>query len=130
MRCEQHSKDSTWICLFCGRAFCADCAVQSSGSRRACSSACLDGLKTLDEAAIISATKGKRTLKANVTFCLFLGTLFVVIGLLLLLVSRSAWPFTAFLVVVGLAYMVGGLIYARALREQKTATGAAEGYIP
>ena len=118
MHCAEHHTEATGICPFCGRALCPDCALHWSGPRRACSPACRDGLKALDEAAVISTTKGKRTLKANVMFCIFLGSVFAAMGILLFVLSRAAWPPAAFLLVMGIALIIGGLIYARALREQ------------
>jgi hypothetical protein len=119
MRCEAHETDASGACPFCGRAFCSRCAVVRSGARCACSDDCLDGLLLLDESATLSVTKGKKTLKANVTFCIFMGAVFILIGLVPLIVTRSLWPLTVFLAVVGLAFMAGGLIYAQALRETK-----------
>ena len=118
MRCVEHDSGATGVCPFCGRAMCVDCAVHSSGSRRACSPECLRGLAALDEAALISTTKGSRTLKANVTFCVFLGSVFALIGVVIVVMSPSAWPAGAFLLATGMALIIGGMIYARALRER------------
>lgn len=119
MRCETHEIEASGVCPYCGRAFCSRCSVVQSGARRACSDACLDGLLLLDESAILSVTKGKKTLKANVKFCMFVGGVMILIGLVPLLFTPSIWPLTLFLGVLGLAYMAGGVIYAQALREKK-----------
>src|SRR4051812_27924413 len=120
MRCETHETEASGTCPFCGRAFCPRCPMVQRGSRCACSEDCLAGLLLIDEAAALSVTKGKRTMKANVMFCMFLGGIFILIGLVPLLVTPSIWPLSLFLGVVGLAFMAGGLIYAPALREKQT----------
>ena len=42
--------------------------------------------KTLDEAASLSVTKAKKSSKANVTFCRFLGIVFVLVGIIPLVI--------------------------------------------
>ena len=120
MRCSRHDTEASGICPFCGMAFCPHCTLVHHEARCACSQACLDGLLALDQSATISITKGQKSLKANVLFCLFLGGVFVVIGLLLSLGGSESWGFAAVVVFFGLSFMGGGLIYARALRDNKT----------
>lgn len=117
MHCDTHEAEATGACPFCGRAYCRQCTVLKAGSRRACSDGCLAGLLMQDEATVLAVTKTKRTLKANVMFCMFLGGVFVVTGLGFYLIIPSGWLVAAVLSGLGFAFMLGGLIYAHALRE-------------
>ena len=113
MKCKIHNNEASGICPSCGRALCPDCDTAAGVSRVACSTECLANLEILDEAAILTVTNAKKTMVANVWFCRLLGGVFITVGFV-----AALWDvgLAAFLVVMGSAVILGGQIYARALR--------------
>ena len=78
----------------------------------------MSNLKALDEAANLSITKGKKSLRANVTFCRFLGIVFILVGVFHLMINGMAFlgP-DVFLCIFGAALIIGAQVYASALKD-------------
>ena len=119
MRCELHHTEANAICPYCGRAMCATCTPVQKEGRRACSEECVSRLVAADKMLLEHATKGKRTMKANVAFCLMLGGLFVLLGVAPIVMKDPPWILMIMLVLMGGGMIVGGLIYAFAARAVK-----------
>ncbi|MDH3378853.1 MAG: hypothetical protein OEQ39_18155 [Gammaproteobacteria bacterium] len=119
MKCLIHSNEVTIICPSCGKGLCPDCSVVSTTARNACSEECINNLNTLDEAAILSVTKAKKTLKANVTFGRFLGIIFILVGIIsLIILGKDFTVLSLFMGIMGVAFVLGAQIYAYALKEK------------
>ena len=119
MQCNIHKNETHSICPSCGKALCSECTIVSGATRNACSQECFDNLKTLDEAALLSVTKAKKSLIANVMFCRFLGIVFIVVGIIPLFFGMKSLFLTSFLSIMGVAFIIGGQIYASALKDKQ-----------
>ncbi len=95
---------------------CPDCTIISNQVRNACSEDCMNNLNNIDEASILMITKAKNTYKANIMFCRFLGTVFILLGGLPIILGSDFLFFTYFMGLSGFAFIAGGQIYAKALK--------------
>ena len=119
MKCEIHNNEANFVCLSCGKALCSECTIISDANRNACSEECMKNLKILDEAALLSVTKAKKTLTANVMVCRFLGIAFIIAGIAHLFLGMKWLMLTAFLSFMGVAFIIGAQIYASALKDKQ-----------
>jgi hypothetical protein len=118
MICERHKSEASGVCPYCGAAICPSCEPVRKNGRRACSEVCMTGLLKIDEASSEFLSKGKKSLKANVVFCLILGILFILFAVPTFLVTPSIWPLGLFLGVMGAGFVCGGIVYANALKTK------------
>lgn len=119
MECNIHNNIANSLCMSCGKALCSDCKTYKTTTRTGCSEECLNNLKNIDEAALISITKAQKSLTANVMFCRLLGVVFILIGIFMFFYDRNDLFSFGFLTVMGLAFVIGSQIYASALKDKK-----------
>ena len=70
MKCFTHSAtEAVAVCVYCGRALCAECTRKSDASRLACSSKCADALWRGEKALELILEQSVRSAKASAFYC-------------------------------------------------------------
>ena len=75
MRCVPHQAEAVGICVYCGRALCADCAKPSATQRFICSTACDIALSKNDRALQLILQKSLQSARASAFYSFLCGGL-------------------------------------------------------
>ena len=75
MKCSPHQKDAVAVCVYCGRALCAECVRPALGVRTACSTECAEALANGDKALRTILHQSVQTTRASAFYCYICGGL-------------------------------------------------------
>ena len=75
MKCAKHQTEAVAICVYCGRALCADCAKPSPTQRMVCSDHCAAALTRADRAMELILQKSLQSARASALYSYLCGTL-------------------------------------------------------
>ena len=69
MKCAKHNSEAIGVCIYCGRALCAECAQSPASTRMVCSDNCAAALIRNDEAMQIILQKSLQNARASAFYC-------------------------------------------------------------
>jgi hypothetical protein len=75
MKCATHHSEAVAVCVYCGRALCADCAKSSATQRMVCSDACAAALTCADRAMELILQKSLQSARASALYSYLCGGL-------------------------------------------------------
>jgi hypothetical protein len=75
MKCSPHQAEAVAVCVYCGRALCADCAKPSSTRRQVCSDECATALTRSDKALELILQKSLQSARASAFYSYLCGGL-------------------------------------------------------
>ena len=75
MKCSQHQSEAVAVCVYCGRALCADCLPAPAGPRLVCSAACAATLARNDQALQLILQKSLQSARASALYSFLCGGL-------------------------------------------------------
>jgi hypothetical protein len=75
MKCAKHQIEAVAVCVYCGRALCADCAKSSATQRMVCSDACAAALTCADRAMELILQKSLQSARASALYSYLCGGL-------------------------------------------------------
>ncbi|HUC86015.1 MAG TPA: hypothetical protein VL970_12535 [Candidatus Acidoferrales bacterium] len=118
MKCPAHHAEATGICVYCGRAVCAECAKPTSRNRLVCSAECAAALARADQASDLLLEKSLQSARASALYSYLCGGLSAA-------AAAGAWfylpvPFLVwFTAGCSLVFIASGMWYGRIARKQK-----------
>jgi hypothetical protein len=117
MKCAGHKAEAIAICIYCGRALCADCAKHSAMPRMVCSDACAKALMQNDKAIQLLLQKSAQSAQASAFYCYLCGglSLAAAIGAYFVLPLPFLIFFTAG---CGVVFIISGIWYGRMAGKQ------------
>jgi hypothetical protein len=117
MKCLKHNAEAVGICVWCGRALCADCAKPSAIERMTCSDNCAAALARNDKALQLILQKSLQSARASAFYSFLCGglSLAAAVGAKFYLPSPFLVWFTAGCSVV---FIVSGIWYGRIAKKQ------------
>jgi hypothetical protein len=75
MKCSVHQAEAVGVCVYCGRAMCADCARFSAAQRFVCSDSCAAALARADQAVDLLMQKSLQSVRASAFYSFLCGGL-------------------------------------------------------
>ena len=75
MKCAAHHSEAVGVCIYCGRAVCADCAKSSASQRMVCSENCAASLDQNDKAMRLILQKSLQSARASAFYSYLCGGL-------------------------------------------------------
>ena len=75
MKCQPHQAEAIAVCVYCGRALCAECAKSSAIQRMTCSDKCATSLALNDRALQTLLQKHTQNTRMNAVYYLLCGLL-------------------------------------------------------
>lgn len=119
MKCPAHQTEATGVCVYCGRAICAECARTSATHRSVCSEQCAAGVARTEQAMELLLQKSVQSAGASAFYSYLCGALSVAgaVGAWFYLPVPFLIWFTAGCSVV---FIASGLWYSRIARKQGT----------
>ena len=75
MKCPTHQSEATGICVYCGRAMCAECARPAASPRFICSEACAAALARADQAMDLLLQKSLQSARSSAFYSYLCGGL-------------------------------------------------------
>lgn len=75
MKCRTHQSEATGICVYCGRAMCAECGKFPVGQRFVCSEPCAAALARAEAAAELLLRRSLQTARASAFYSYLCGGL-------------------------------------------------------
>jgi hypothetical protein len=75
MKCSAHQAEAVGVCVYCGRALCADCAKTSTDQRLVCSNNCAAALTRADAAMELILQKSLQSARASAFYSYLCGGL-------------------------------------------------------
>lgn len=119
MKCPAHQSEATGVCIYCGRAMCAECGKFPVGQRFVCSAQCADALARADQAAELLLRKSRQSAQASAFYSYLCGGLSAAGAV-------GAWYYlpVPFLVLFtagcSFVFVLSGIWYSRIARKQNT----------
>ena len=116
MKCAAHQAEAIGVCVYCGRALCAECVKTSATQRLVCSANCAAALARNDQALELILQKSLQSARASAFYSYLCGGLSVAgaVGAHFYLpVPFLVW-FTAG---CGLVFIASGIGYGRIARK-------------
>src|SRR5689334_12509239 len=116
MKCSPHNLEAIAICVYCGRALCAQCVPASGIVRLTCSDGCAAGLARGERAIAMLLRQSLRNTQASAIYCYLCGGLSLVAAVVAWFMLPS--PFLIiFTAGCGIVLVVCGIWYRRASRQ-------------
>jgi hypothetical protein len=117
MKCSTHQTEAVAVCVFCGRALCADCAKPSATQRIVCSDHCAAALARADGAMELILQKSLQSARASAFYSYLCGglSLAAAVGAKFYLPSPFLIYFTAG---CGIVFIATGIWYGRIARKK------------
>ena len=75
MKCAAHQSEAIAVCVYCGRALCADCVKPSTAQRMVCSEQCSTALARADKAMALILQKSLQSAQASAFYSYLCGGL-------------------------------------------------------
>jgi hypothetical protein len=75
MKCSPHQAEAVAVCVYCGRALCAECAKASITRRQVCSDECATALTRSDKALELILHKSLQSARASAFYSYLCGGL-------------------------------------------------------
>jgi hypothetical protein len=118
MKCSAHQIEAVAVCVWCGRALCADCARPSPTQRMVCSDNCAAALTRADQAMELILQKSLQSARASALYSYLCGglSLAAAVGAKFYLPSPFLIYFTAG---CGIVFIASGIWYGRIARKQR-----------
>jgi hypothetical protein len=119
MKCATHQAEAIGVCVYCGRAVCAECARPPAAPRLVCSDPCAAALVRRDQAMELLLQKSLQSARASAFYSYLCGGLSAAGAV-------GAWfylpvPFLVwFTAGCSLVFILSGVWYGRIARRQKT----------
>jgi len=120
MKCSAHQAEAVGVCVYCGRALCAECATPSATQRLVCSDNCAVALARGDKALQLILQKSLQSARASAFYSYLCGGLSAAGAV-------GAWfylpvPFLIwFTAGCSLVFVVSGIWYGRIARKSDSA---------
>ena len=117
MKCAAHQADAVGICVYCGKALCADCAKPGDLPRMVCSDKCAAALTRAEQAMASILQKSLQSARASAFYSFLCGGLSAAGAV-------GAWfylpvPFLVwFCAGCSLVFIASGIWYGRIARKQ------------
>ena len=119
MKCATHQSEAVGVCVYCGRAMCAECGKFSNAQRFVCSNQCSEALARADQAVDLLLQKSLQSARASAFYSYLCGGLSVA-G------TVGAWfymhvPFLIwFTAGCSAVFILSGIWYSRIARKQNS----------
>jgi hypothetical protein len=119
VKCAEHKVEAVGICVYCGKALCADCAKDLDTPRMICSSDCATALLQNDKAMQLLLQKSNQSAQASAFYCYLCGglSLAAAVGAHFYLPSPFLIFFTAG---CGIVFILSGIWYGRMTGKQNS----------
>lgn len=119
VKCAEHKAEAIAICVYCGKALCADCAKPSATPRMVCSDDCAAALLQNDKAMQLLLQKSTQSAQASAFYCYLCGglSLAAAVGAHFYLPSPFLIFFTAG---CGIVFIISGIWYGRMAGKQNS----------
>ena len=117
MKCAIHQSEATAVCVYCGRAMCAECNHAGAGPRFVCSDQCAAALTRADQAMELLLHKSLQSARASAFYSYLCGGLSAAGAV-------GAWfyrpvPFLVwFTAGCSVVFILSGIWYGRIARKQ------------
>jgi hypothetical protein len=117
MKCPAHQAEAVGVCVYCGRAMCADCGQVAAGQRFVCSEPCAAALARADGAGEMLLQKSLQSARASAVYSYLCGGLSAAAAV-------GAWfclpvPFLVwFTAGCSAVFIASGIWYGRIARRQ------------
>jgi hypothetical protein len=117
MKCPTHQSEATGVCVYCGRAVCAECARPGTAQRFACSDQCAAALTRADQTMELLVQKSLQSARASAIYSYLCGGLSAAS-------AAGAWfylpvPFLVwFTAGCSVVFILSGIWYGRIARKQ------------
>jgi hypothetical protein len=119
VKCAEHKVEAIGICVYCGKALCADCVKDLDTPRMVCSSECATALLQNEKVMQLLLQKSVQNAKASAFYCYLCAGLSLAGAIVAYFVFYV--PFLIFFTAgCGVVFIISGIWYGRMAGKQNS----------